>query len=371
MDTAEIDVDWLLNELNRYNRRPPWLNETEPDGFGPIDPIFLRDSVVCLAYRSAKRRALGSTRFDGQAKLRRKVQELDGATPDDKEAIVMKLSDIISPELRQEVMSWADKPQRKKRQCTSYIPCFRTHSHSSHCPGTRTRSESMSLQPPSSEIPTITHVTGTPTHESPYMQPTLGTPAPSADNGSPSVPRSSSSAHAQTSRSRHSFSTSTMSKARAVLSDDLFHALSTTYSKEQQAWVACIGVSYSNEDDCQITLDIHSRNIERFAERLFGVQLETDGGLRYIIRGNTQILPSPKAMIQGCKLDVIPPFFGPLLDEAVRESPIYAKDRMELSEYTRAVSMLVSHDANDVGVLVVHTNPCICAKIWDMLYIAQ
>ncbi|KAI1158986.1 hypothetical protein F5B18DRAFT_638747 [Nemania serpens] len=351
MDTAEIDVDWLLNELNRYNRRPPWLNETEPDGFGPIDPIFLRDSVVCLAYRSAKRRALGSTRFDGQAKLRRKVQELDGAPLDYKEAIVMKLSDIISPELRQEVTSWADKPQRKKR--------------------TRTRSESMSLQPSSSEIPTITHMTGTPTHESPYMQPTLGTPAPGAEDVSPSVPQSSSSAHTQTNLSRHSFSTSTMSKARAVLSDDLFHALSTTYSKEQQTWVACIGVSYSNEDDCQITLDIHSRNIERFAERLFGVQLETDSGLRYIIRGNTQILPSPKAMIQGCKLDVIPLFFGPLLDQAVRESPIYAKDRMELSEYTRAVSMLVSHDANDVGVLVVHTNPCMCVKIWDMLYTAQ
>ncbi|RWA05049.1 hypothetical protein EKO27_g10049 [Xylaria grammica] len=117
---ADRDAEWLFAELERYNRRPPWYLESDPDDYGAIDPIFQGDSLICLAYRGARRRARGQARFYGQAALRVKIQELNGAPSKHKEAVVRKLLDIISPELRLSVETWVGHPYRKKRLSTPF-----------------------------------------------------------------------------------------------------------------------------------------------------------------------------------------------------------------------------------------------------------
>ncbi|KAJ3575848.1 hypothetical protein NPX13_g3892 [Xylaria arbuscula] len=130
---AEWDADWLFDELKRYNRRPPWYSESEPDEYGAIDPIFKGDALFCLVYRAARRRARGTTRFKGQADLRQKVEKLNRASSEHKQAVVTKLLDIITPERRHEVQLWKnEKGGRKKKRpadsCDEFVSPPRTPS---------------------------------------------------------------------------------------------------------------------------------------------------------------------------------------------------------------------------------------------------
>ncbi|RYC61754.1 hypothetical protein CHU98_g4470 [Xylaria longipes] len=123
LNIEEVSVDWLISELDLHHRRPPWYDDAEPPNFfHPADTTFQEDEVIRLAYRSAKKRAFGVTRFDGQAALRRKVQALDGTAAYRIDVIAKKLHNTISSELREQIASWAGPSRRRKRQ--SVIPCL-------------------------------------------------------------------------------------------------------------------------------------------------------------------------------------------------------------------------------------------------------
>ncbi|KAI0399060.1 hypothetical protein F4802DRAFT_591141 [Xylaria palmicola] len=374
MATGEDDTHWLIHEIERYTRRPPWLNE--PDFFDPIDPIFQRDAVIYLAYRGAKRRAFSSTRFDGQALLRKRIQELDNATSTTKEALVMELSKLINAETRNTVTSWTG-PNKKKR--------LRTHSKSTSPPPTGvgvTISDSSYIQSLSirdtthskSTSPSSTGV-GAAVDNSSRLR-SLNTRDSDAVPGS-SIPVKNTTQFAipaeetQRNSRQHSFSTVSISEAKAILPDQLFQALKKSYSVEQEKFVAYMGMSYRNADDCELTITVGSGNIERFAETLFDLRLQTNDNLRYIYSGNSQITPGTTATICGCIIDVLQPFFGQLINNAIRESPRYMKDIMEQANYTQAVSMEVSHDITDVGVLVIHLNLFQCVNIWNILVLGR
>ncbi|KAI0418462.1 hypothetical protein F5X98DRAFT_338122 [Xylaria grammica] len=344
---ADRDAEWLFAELERYNRRPPWYLESDPDDYGAIDPIFQGDSLICLAYRGARRRARGQARFYGQAALRVKIQELNGAPSKHKEAVVRKLLDIISPELRLSVETWAGHPYRKKRPRDEVMSPPRTRSPEA------TAATTSPLVPNFPNTPQIRRSLGTVEHTAPtsrHISTRAATSPPKAG-------------------AEHSFSITAISKAKAILPDELFRNLEKSYSYEHETFVAHIGMSYKNSDNCEITLRIHSGAVERCAETLFGIRLKTINGLRYITLDNTQILPITKAVISGCKISAITPYFGQPLDAAIRESPTYNEDTMALfSDQTRAVSLVVSQDVNDAGLLILHTNPFGCVHIWDQLY---
>ncbi|KAI0432835.1 hypothetical protein F5Y09DRAFT_300532 [Xylaria sp. FL1042] len=349
---TEEDVCWFIDEIKRYNRRPPWFNEA--DSFGPIDPIFQRDAVVCLAYRCAKRRAYGTTRFDGQAKLRRQVKQLDDAASSHKEALIMKLSEIISPKLRQEVASWADKPSRKKRP------------------------RNKSVSPPATGVAAVPAQSTT--NES---SGTLDTPEPpqnlfSATENSLVVmspvpvdrhPPISLLAgdEAQQDAPRHSFSTTSITQAQNLLPDPLYRALHKSSSAERQTFVAHIGMSYGNTDKCVLTLTVSTGQVERIAEALFDLHLQTINGSRDMFLGRRQILTSAPITVKGCQISAIEKLFGQQIYEAVCASPTLWQDSLEKSDITRAVSIQVSRDISEVGVLILHIGLCPCVNIWKTL----
>ncbi|KAI1357632.1 hypothetical protein F5Y08DRAFT_346519 [Xylaria arbuscula] len=347
---VESDAKWLLDELERYPRRPPWYSEPEPDNYGIIDPIFKRDDLFHLVYRAARRRARGATRFNGQAKLRRNIEKLNSAPSEHKEAVVTNLLDTISPERRHEVQLWQNEKGRRKKKrpahsCDEFVSPPRTPSLETAA--TRT-SQAIDDTP---NTPLV--------HQSPGATDNSFTMQASICVGT----------SRQTNDPEHSFSTTLVAKAKAVLHGPLFRVLERSYSHEHETFVAHIGMSYENADNCQLNLEINSGKVESYAETLFDTHLETRDGLRYITLGNTRILPNPKATISGCKTSAIASCFGQLLDSAVRESPLYKEDTTALfSDHTRAVSMVVSQNANDAGLLVLHTNLLTCVDIWARLY---
>ncbi|KAI0521353.1 hypothetical protein F5B22DRAFT_570445 [Xylaria bambusicola] len=350
MATAEYDARWLLAELKCLNCQPPWYSYPDPNSYGTIDPIFQRDGIVCLAYRAARRTALSRSHRKGQAQLRRNLQALDNTPFKHKEEVVMKISDNIGPELRQRILAWVDLPVPNPRK--------RPRAHD----------ESMSPRTRSSEA--VTSTLSSREHDSADTSQIHRSPSITETNADSSqrIPICVDTS-AQKASLEHSFSTTPVSKAKETLPDQLYRILEKSYSYEQETFVAHIGMSYKNSDICQLTLNIHSGHVESCANTLFGVRLETTNGLRYINSGNAQILPSTWATISGCRARAIAPFFGQLLDTAIRESPTYQEDVMALcSDHTRAVSMVISQDANDAGVLILHTNLYTCVNIWDQLH---
>ncbi|KAI1358875.1 hypothetical protein F5Y08DRAFT_103504 [Xylaria arbuscula] len=337
---TEEDTRWLIDELERYNRRPPWFNES--DDFDP-DPIFKGDAVVYLAYRGAKRRALGSTRFDGQASLRKKVQELDNASSSFKEALVTRLSKIISPELRQEVASWAEKPSRKKRRNKSMSPLSTDAASSTHDP-------SSTLETPEHQPP----------HNAAESRLAIAPPRPATETTQVLMPIAIDEQRPP----QHSFSTTSVSKAQSILPDHLLRALDNQYSIEQETFLAPVGLSYDNSDTSLLTLTILSDHVERIATTIFGVEFQAVDGGRYISHGISDIEPHT---ITRCPISAVGPFLGEQLNHAVLASPTFAKDRFERPNETRAVSIRISQNRSDVGVLLIKTNLFWCVNIWNIL----
>ncbi|KAK5632418.1 hypothetical protein RRF57_008132 [Xylaria bambusicola] len=354
---SEDDICWLFNELERYHRRPPWFNE--PDPFDPVDPIFQRDTVVYLAYRGAKRRAIGSTRFMGQANLRQKIDELDNATPSYKEAVVSKISEMITVDLRDEVISWADERGRKKRQlCVLFhLPLFtdvdlgpRNMSATPSVPsdGVATTMTSTNDSP---RVPSRNAMAASLTIMSPPIHPTQ-VPTPTLEE-------------ARHNPRRHSFDRLSMSKAEIILPDHLFGALDKLYSTEQETFSVRVGMEYQNADDGTLSLGISSDHIDPIAETLFGIHLLSSKKNRYYRIGKASIAPG---LVQDCAIDSILGFFGELLTGAIQASAIFELDRVNKSSTTQAVALQISHDhVNDPGILILHIGLCSFVNIWKTL----
>lgn len=128
-------------------------------------------------------------------------------------------------------------------------------------------------------------------------------------------------------------------------------------------------MSYNKEREYYvITLDINPNKVQRFAKELFGMNIETSAGHRYLAFGNIKVLPNPKSTIQGCRLNMIEPFFGRTLQSAVQTSEVCKIDIQELSDHAQAISMEMSHNAEDGAVLILRTDFSGFADVWAKLH---
>lgn len=61
-----------------------------------------------------------------------------------------------------------------------------------------------------------------------------------------------------------------------------------------------------------MTLAILSNKVERCARDLFGVNIETEGQIRYaVLQSGARIIPTPELALLDCQPDAIEPMFGP------------------------------------------------------------
>ena len=164
--------------------------------------------------------------------------------------------------------------------------------------------------------------------------------------------------------------------ATKLMPRDLSNAVKRhPHPNKQNTLVAAIAMSFPDARltmnvVCQMALEITADKIQHYALVLFGVRLETTAGLRYICIGGAQALPGPKLTLRGCKVDIIRDTFGPEVSRAIQDSPIYQDDVViNCRDCTNSVSMLISHQADEGGVILLSLGLWHGTPIMRKLYI--
>jgi len=102
-------------------------------------------------------------------------------------------------------------------------------------------------------------------------------------------------------------------------------------------------------------IEITEDKVSHFARELFGMRLETKGGLRYVCfsHSGTIILPNPKLTLQGCRLSIIPLTFDIGTANAIMDNSVYQEDIQQCRDCTDSLSMVISRQADEGAVISV------------------
>lgn len=96
-----------------------------------------------------------------------------------------------------------------------------------------------------------------------------------------------------------------------------------------------------------MTVEVTSSKIDHIARELFGAHLEAEDGFRYLyLSGGAMATPGPRLFLKGCRLDVLRPFFGGHVADAIRATQACQRDIEEGRDYTSCVSMAINHAAD-------------------------
>lgn len=142
--------------------------------------------------------------------------------------------------------------------------------------------------------------------------------------------------------------------------NELVAAISTIFPTEREV---------TDKFGCQMALEITADKVPYLAHKLFGVQVETKAGLRYIIwSSGSKVLPCPKFTLQGCPFDAILSVFGEEANNAMAASPKFKEDRKEWRSITDCMSMEISHLADEGATIYVSMGLWEGARIRKKLY---
>lgn len=96
---------------------------------------------------------------------------------------------------------------------------------------------------------------------------------------------------------------------------------------------------------CIMTLAVRSNKVERLADLLFGVHLETEGRTREVVlESGCRILVLSEVVIQGCRISAISKVFGPVISEAIAAAPYRKREVLDGIRTTRCVTMTIYSD---------------------------
>ena len=120
---------------------------------------------------------------------------------------------------------------------------------------------------------------------------------------------------------------------------------------------------------CLMSLAIYPNKVEYLALELFGVHVESEAGLRYIVRENRgRLNPSPEIVLQGAREDSIMRLFGPRLTQAIMNSPTRKEELRQGISLTRCVSMTVNTYSDVQAILSLDTGPKDSLELKATLY---
>ncbi|KAG6354866.1 hypothetical protein INS49_003947 [Diaporthe citri] len=120
---------------------------------------------------------------------------------------------------------------------------------------------------------------------------------------------------------------------------------------------------------CLVRIEVTSSKVEHIAQELFGAQLETEHGVRYLYQPNGQkITPYPRLLLRECRLDNIGSFFGSELADAIFATPVYQMDIQKRNGYTSCVSMAISSVADESADIFILLWPKEGMALRDRLY---
>lgn len=118
-----------------------------------------------------------------------------------------------------------------------------------------------------------------------------------------------------------------------------------------------------------VRIEVTSSKVEHIAQELFGAQLETEHGVRYLCQPNGQkITPYPRLLLRECRLDNIGSFFGLELANAIFATPVYQMDIQQRNGYTSCISMAISSVADESADIFILLWPKEAMALRDRLY---
>lgn len=111
-----------------------------------------------------------------------------------------------------------------------------------------------------------------------------------------------------------------------------------------------IVLPYRDWTDCILRVEVISSKIDHIARELFGAHLEVEDGARYLyLHGGSMATPDPRLILRGCRLDVLRPFFGACVADAIRATQACQRDINEGRDHTRCVSMGINRAADSTA----------------------
>lgn len=98
---------------------------------------------------------------------------------------------------------------------------------------------------------------------------------------------------------------------------------------------------------CIMKIEVISSKIDHIARELFGAHLEIDNTSRYLyIAGGSMVIPDPRLILKGCRVDILRPFFGASVADAVSATAACRKEIQEGRNHTTSVSMAINRAAD-------------------------
>ena len=143
---------------------------------------------------------------------------------------------------------------------------------------------------------------------------------------------------------------------------------------DEDALTAGISMTFPNEPftkkiGCTMSIRVAANRVQGLAKELFDANVETDGGLRYLLLPNgSQVLPNPNFSLRGCQHSACCAVFGRELSDGIVASPQCQDDIKQGRDYTDSVSMMISHSAYEGGTIFVTLGLKEGSVIRDKLY---
>ncbi|KAF2007863.1 hypothetical protein P154DRAFT_412282, partial [Amniculicola lignicola CBS 123094] len=108
----------------------------------------------------------------------------------------------------------------------------------------------------------------------------------------------------------------------------------------------------SGRIDCLMSLVILPNKVQNVARELFGVNLEIDGNIWYVILGNgVRLLPGLELHLQGAQNEGIVGLLGNSISSAIKGSPIRREEVREAMLATSCVTLIITRSPQEGGVL--------------------
>lgn len=109
--------------------------------------------------------------------------------------------------------------------------------------------------------------------------------------------------------------------------------------------------------------------VQRIASHLFGVNLETNGGLRYVYHpGGGRLLLNPQLTISDRRHIVIKGLFGEEVSNAIEGSVMYLDEVKLMLNRTKCVSMVIPVQADQGAQLCISLGLREATHIREKLY---
>lgn len=114
---------------------------------------------------------------------------------------------------------------------------------------------------------------------------------------------------------------------------------------------------YNNDNDLRLAtvrLEIRSNRVQYIAREMFGIHLETQNGLRYIVfPGGASVVPGPD-IFRGAQPEAVNTLLGPIIDRLIAASPVRLQEVRRGVFATHCVTMIVSRNPIQGGMLSLH-----------------